>query len=165
MNCHLHATETRKICRLRHDTGAKLITKPSGDHRQDGCTVTLENRWYWCRQVIMLDGNLPYSASYSDWKWTENSSVVLAPGPHVVTLCFIGNAVVREASVPLHRWRSRDCALRSAYHRRRIFTARQESSSFFTVRGHTKRQSTNAKPYIRKPAMLNKQVYTTLNCV
>lgn len=44
----------------------------------------------------MLDSNLPETSSYSDWNWTKNASVALTPGPHVVTLCFIGNAVVRS---------------------------------------------------------------------
>lgn len=54
----------------------------------------------WCQQVIMLDGNLPQTANFSDWEWTQNASVSLTPGPHVVTLCFIGNAVVRTTSAP-----------------------------------------------------------------
>eukprot|EP00752_Nemacystus_decipiens_P002207 g2098.t1 len=57
-------------------------------------------------QVIMLDGNLLASANYSDWKWTQNTSVALAPGPHVVTLCFIGNAVV---NVDLLRFGDSEC--------------------------------------------------------
>lgn len=48
------------------------------------------------QQVIMLNGNLAETQTYSDWAWTENASVPLTPGPHVVTLCFIGNAVVRD---------------------------------------------------------------------
>lgn len=53
-----------------------------------------------CRhQVIMRNGNLPETRNYSDWAWTQNVSVALAPGPHVVTLCFIGNALVRVVSV------------------------------------------------------------------
>lgn len=53
--------------------------------------------------MIVLNGNLPKTANYSDWKWTQNSSVALTPGPHVVTLCFIGNAVVRGIPNPLPR--------------------------------------------------------------
>ncbi|CAM9771595.1 unnamed protein product, partial [Scytosiphon promiscuus] len=57
-------------------------------------------------QIIMLDSNLPETRSYFDWAWTQNYSVALAPGPHVVTLCFIGNAVV---NVDLFKFVGSDC--------------------------------------------------------
>ncbi|CAM9259092.1 unnamed protein product, partial [Hapterophycus canaliculatus] len=57
-------------------------------------------------QVIMLNPNLPETRNYSDWAWTQNFSVALTPGPHVATLCFIGNAVV---NVDLLKFVNSDC--------------------------------------------------------
>lgn len=45
-------------------------------------------------QVIMLNRNLPNTGGYNTWTWTGNASMSLEPGPHVVTLCFIGNGLV-----------------------------------------------------------------------
>lgn len=70
----------------------------------------------------MLDGNLPETANYSDWKWTQNTSVALTPGSHVVTLCFVGNAVVRGTPVSLYRLKyavshmENEVAANQAYH-------------------------------------------------
>lgn len=52
----------------------------------------------------MLEGNLQETANYSDWKWTQNASMALTPGPHVVTLCFIGKALVRGMPVSLDQF-------------------------------------------------------------
>lgn len=58
------------------------------------------------KQVILINGNLAQTQTYFDWAWTGNASVALTPGPHVVTLCFIGNAVV---NVDLLRFGNSDC--------------------------------------------------------
>lgn len=48
----------------------------------------------------MLNGNLLETKNYSDWAWTKNASVALAPGPQVVTLCFIGKALMTVSQSP-----------------------------------------------------------------
>lgn len=42
----------------------------------------------------MTNGNLPDTGGYAAWEMTDPASVSLERGPHVITLCFIGNGIV-----------------------------------------------------------------------
>lgn len=42
----------------------------------------------------MTNGNLPDTGGYAAWEMTDPASVYLKRGPHVITLCFIGNGIV-----------------------------------------------------------------------
>ncbi|CAN0423990.1 unnamed protein product [Pylaiella littoralis] len=55
-------------------------------------------------QVTNAEQYLPQTQNDSDWAWTQNSSVALAPGPHVVTLCFVGKALVNNGSLTIRRF-------------------------------------------------------------